>query len=78
MLTFEPQEGSVGGACPAVKDELRSVMRPEYSGYNRQVTIPKRGKGKHKASGTSFAPKYKRTPTFKNVNILRFMGIREK
>ena len=57
-----------------MKDELRSVMRPEYIGYNRQVTIPKRGKGKHKASGTSFAPKSKRTPTFKNVNILRFMA----
>ena len=48
-----------------VKEVLWSVMWPEYSGYNRQVTISKCGKGKHRASSASLALKAKRMPTFK-------------
>ena len=55
-----------------VKEELRSIMRPEYSGYSRHVITPRRGKGKHRASG-GVTPKAKRVPLFKNVNILRYM-----
>ena len=61
-----------------VKAELQSVMRPlgasrAYSGYDSRATIPRRGKGKHRAP-SSAAPKSKRMNTFKNVNVFRYMG----
>jgi hypothetical protein len=55
-----------------VKEELRSIMHPEYSGYSRHATTPRRGKGKHRAS-PGVLPKAKRVLLFKNVNILKYM-----
>ena len=62
----------------SVKSELQSVMRPSsvprsYSSYDIRATLPRRGRRKHRASTTSCL-KAKRMRTFKNVNIIRYMG----
>ena len=62
-----------GSGHSNIKEELRSIMRPEYSGYSRHLTTPRRGKGKHKAPGGMSVSKAKRVPVYKNVNIIRFM-----
>lgn len=59
-----------------LKAELQAIMRPSSacSTYNVHATIPRRGKGKYRASSCLAAPRVKRANTFKNVNVLRFMG----
>lgn len=60
-----------------LKAELQAIMRPSStcSTYSARATIPRRGKGKYCASGSSLAaPRVKRANTFKNVNVLRYMG----
>ena len=63
----------------SIKAELRSVMRPSnepsYSGYNQRSSSVRRGKGKHRLGIKHMQPKAKHSNTFKNVNIIGYMGL---